>query len=149
MFQSPEFLQYERDTTWYAGAGVFTVLLVAIGIVTHALSLVVAFLLAIAVYFLIHQHPPRMIDVRITPDGIYHGEEFFAFGEIKHFWFIHEPPYVADLKIRLKRAWQPIRTIHIYGQDLAQLRAVFEPYVTELPDQKESFPDLLIRAMRL
>ncbi len=148
-FQSPEFLQYERGTGWYVGAGVFTLALVALGIVLHSLSLVVAFLLAVAVYFLIHQHQPQLITVQITPDGIYHGRDFYAFGEMQNYWLVLQPPYVADFKLRLKRIWHPIRTIHIYGQDPAQLQAVLAPYLTELPDQTESFPDLLIRAMRL
>lgn len=148
-FLSPAFLQYERGPIWYLVAGVFSLGVVAFGILSHSLTLVIAYLLIIAVYFLVHQQKAGLIEVAITHHGIRYGTEFFTYTSIKQFWIVHEPPYVASLKLHINRRLYPIITIHIFHENPQHLRGLLKQYLRELPDQSESFTDFIVSLLRL
>jgi hypothetical protein len=148
-FHAPEFMQYERGPAWYFVAGVISLVLIAVGILTQSIAFVGAFLLFIAVYFLVHHHDPRLIEIAITQKGIRAGAEFYPFEQIENFWLIDQQPYVADLKLRLKKSFNAVVTLHYFGQDPAQLRELLVPHAAELLDQKENFFDTLTRLARL
>ncbi|MFH1375342.1 MAG: hypothetical protein ABIH35_01590 [Patescibacteria group bacterium] len=147
-FLSPEFLDYPRGPFWYLTAGLIGVIVLTIGILTHTITLTLAFLLFVAVYWLLHTREARMLDVAITRHGIRIEDEFTPFSDIKEFWIIHDPPFVADLKLQTKRKFNPIITIHIFGQDPLALRQLLDPHVEEV-EREEAFTDLLVRALRL
>ncbi|MFH1546068.1 MAG: hypothetical protein ABIE14_01690 [Patescibacteria group bacterium] len=148
IFYSPEFLDYPRGPLWYLVAAVIGVGIIAFGVLTQTITLTIAFLLFVAVYWLLHHHDAKILEVAITRHGIRVEEEFIPFGEIQEFWVIYNPPFVADLKLRVNRKWQPIRTIHIFGQDPTELRDLLSPRVKEV-EREEELIDLIARALRL
>ena len=147
-FYSPEFLDYLGGPTWYLVAGVVGIGIIAFGILAHAITLTIAFLLFVAVYWLLHHRETRILEIAITQHGIRIEDEFLPFGEIEEFWLIYNPPFVADLKLRVKRKWQPIRTIYIFGQNPDELRDLLAPRVKEVT-REESLSDLIVRALRI
>lgn len=148
-FLAPEFLDYERGMVWYAVAGGISLLILAIGILNQAITFVIAYLLAVAVYFLLHHREARMLEIAITAYGIRIDGEFFPYNEIRNFWVIWEPPYIADLKLEVHRRLHPIRTIHIFGQDPESIRKLLSGHITETTDRGESRVGMLIRMLRL
>ena len=147
-FYAPEFLEYPRGPVWYLIAGLISIGILSFSILARNITLTLAFLFFVAVYWLIHHRQARMIEIKITKNGLDYDEEFFSFGEIKEFWVIYNLPFVADLKIHLKRKLHPIVTIHIFGQDPFVLRQLLSPHVKEI-ERDEAFVDLLVRALRL
>lgn len=119
------------------------------GVLTRTITLTIAFLVFVAVYWLMHHKEARPIEAAITKYGIRYGDDFFSFGEIKEFWIIHKPPFVADLRLHVSRKWHPFVTIHIFGQDPVVLRALISPHVKEIRGRDESTVDILARALRL
>jgi hypothetical protein len=149
VFYSPEFLDYPRGPLWYLVAAVIGIGIITFGVLTHAITLTIAFLLFIAVYWLLHHHESKILEVAITQHGIRIEEkEFIPFGEISEFWIIHNPPFVSDLKLKVQRKWNPIRTIHIFGQDPTELRNLLTPHVKEVT-REEELSDLIARSLRL
>ncbi|MFH0776905.1 MAG: hypothetical protein V1936_04845 [Patescibacteria group bacterium] len=148
-FYSPDFLEYQRGPVWYLVAGFVGLGIIALGILTHAISLTLAFLTFLGVYWLIHNREPKILEIAITQNGFrIEGEPFIPFGEITEFWLIYNPPFVADLKLRIKQSWNSVRTIHIFGQDPEELRRLLAPHITEV-SKEEELSDLIVRALRL
>jgi len=148
-FITPEFVDYERGPGWYAVAGVISLAVIAFGVLTGAMTLVIAYLIFLALYFLLHHSEPRMIEVAITKHGIRIDGEFTTFGEMRSFWIHWQPPYQAELKLHFKRNLRPIVTIHIFGQDPHALRALLSPYIDETKDRDDTLSNTLSRALRL
>jgi len=148
-FPAPEFLQYPRGPVWYLVFGVISLAFVAFGILAHAITLTLAYLLFVGIYFLTHHHESGLIEVRICERGIVVKDEFTAFSEISEFGIIWDPPYVCDLKLQVKRRLRPVLTVHIFGQDPERLRELLEPKIKFNPETTESPVDLLIRLLRL
>lgn len=148
VFYSPEFLDYPRGPLWYIVAAVIGVGIIALGVLSQTITLTIAFLLFVAVYWLLHCREAKILEVAITQYGIRIEDEFIPFGEIQEFWVIYNPPFVADLKLRVNRKWQPIRTIHIFGQDPTELQNLLSSRVKEV-EREEDLSDLIVRALRL
>lgn len=148
-FYSPEFLDYPRGPLWYIIAAAIGIGIIAFGVLTKAITLTIAFLLFVAVYWLLHHREPKMLEVAITQNGIrVEGEDFIPFSEISEFWIIYNPPFVADLKLRVNKKWNPVHTIHIFGQDPSEIRNLLKAHVQE-SEREEALPDLIVRALRL
>lgn len=147
-FYAPEFLDYPRGPAWYLVAAVIGVGIIAFGVLSQTITLTIAFLLFVAAYWLLHHREAKILEVAIAQHGIRIENEFIPFGEIQEFWIIYNPPFVADLKLRVNRKWQPIRTIHIFGQDPTELRDLLSPRVKEV-EREEDLSDLIVRALRL
>jgi Ca2+/Na+ antiporter len=147
-FLAPEFLDYSRGVIWYFVATVISLLILALGILTRSFTLLMAFLLFVAVYWLVHYKEAQPMEVAITRYGIRIGKNFFAFTEIENFWLVWKPPFVADLRLTLKPRFSPIITIHVFGQDPVALRELLTPHIKEISRQ-ESLVDLVARALRI
>jgi len=148
-FISPEFVDYERGTGWYVMTSIISFAVIAFGLLTGAMTLVIAYLIFLAVYFLLHHSEPRMIEVAITQHGIRIDGVFISFDEVRSYWIHWQPPYQAELKLHLKRNLQPIATIHIFGQDPHALRTLLSPHVEEMKDRDDTLSNILSRALRL
>lgn len=148
-FHAPEFLDYERGPVWYAVAGVISLAIVAFGILTDGITFVLAYLLFVAVYFLRHHQTARLIEVAILAHGVRIDGEFFAWQQVASFWVVWDMPYVADLKFQIRRRWQPVVTVHIFGQDPMHLRSLLTPHIHFDATRGESHLDLIARALRL
>ncbi|MCF7846427.1 MAG: hypothetical protein K9L85_04300 [Candidatus Peribacteraceae bacterium] len=148
-FYSPEFLEYPRGPVWYLVAGFIGLGIIALGVLSHAITLTLAFLVFVGVYWLLHTREAKILEISITQYGIHiEGEDFIPFGEISEFWFIYNPPFVADLKFKVSRKWNSIRTIHIFGQEPEELRRLLAPHVQEI-ERSEELSDLIVRALRI
>lgn len=149
-FYAPEFLEYQRGPVWYLVAGFIGLAIITLGVLSHAITLTLAFLIFLGVYWLLHAHEPKILEIAITQHGIRIEEEneFIPFGEISEFWIIYNPPFVADLKLKINRKWNSVRTIHIFGQEPEELRRLLTPHVKEV-EREEELGDLIIRALRL
>lgn len=148
-FYSPEFLEYQRGPMWYLVAGFVGLGIITLGVLTHAITLTLAFLLFTGVYWLLHARAPKILEVAITQHGIHvEGEKFIPFGEIEEFWIVHNPPFVADLRLKVNRKWNSVVTIYIFGQDPEELRKLLAPRIKETP-RGEALSDLLVRTLRI
>lgn len=148
LFLSPEFVDYARGPMWYLVVGAISIAIIVLGILAHTTTLVIAFFLFGAIYWLLHNREARLIETSITRYGVKYGDEFFSFDEISEFWIIHKPPFVADLKLHLKHKLHPVLTIHIFGQDPFALRELLSPHVKDAK-REETMMDLFARALRL
>lgn len=147
-FLAPEFLEYQRGPLWYLAAGSVILTILAVGILTNTLTLVLAISLFVAVYWILHHQKPQPVEITITDAGLKIGQKFFAYPQIKHFWLHWNPPYVTDLKLEIHRKFQPVLTIHALGQDAATLRQILLPHLTET-SREEPLTDFFIRICRL
>jgi len=116
--------------------------------VTKSITLTLAFVLFVAVYWLLHEREPRLLEISITQNGVRIENDFVSFNEIEEFWLTYNPPFVANLKLKVRRKWQSVLTIHIFGQNPEALRKFLSPHVKEV-EREEELTDLIVRALRL
>ena len=123
--------------------------IVLFGILSGALTLVLAFLLFAGVYFLLHHEEPRWIPLTVYQHGIAIEGKYYHYNEFEKYWIIWEPPFVADLKLQLRHALSPVITLHIFHLDPQIIRDALGTHIPEEAGHSEAFTDLLVRVLRL
>ena len=133
-----EFTKHERSLLWYALS-----VLVVLGLLIFALvsgNVLFAIIIILASIIIIHisRHEPRIMNIKITKEGIVIENRFYPFSEIKNFWIIHEPD-VKRLYFEFKSALIPRLSIPYQEQDPNQLREFLLEYIEE-NDEREGEP---------
>lgn len=146
---APEYANQVKTERWYMIAGVCAVSLIAYGLITAEYTMAIAFTLLAAVYHLVHNHPPRTIEVAVTSLGIVIDGQFYAFGDIATFWIIYQPPHVSKLYIRLRKRLGHDLGIELATQDPQLVRSILETQITESVGKTETMTQRLTRLFNL
>lgn len=145
-----EFPHYERGTVWYLvmiGGGIL-LLIYAVASANFLFALII--LMFALILYLSSATKPRRVTFTIGDTGIRIGESFYAYGDIQHFWFIYEPPYVKDLHFGFRSAFRPRMTVELSDQNPNAVREVLQNFVLEdITQEEESLSDVLGRIFKI
>ena len=148
-WEAPEFIKYERSTRWYIIAGIVILSLITYGIATGSASMAIVFILLGGVFFLTHNHEPKMMNVEVTELGIKYGQYFYAYNNIASFWILYHPPYVQTLNIQTAGKGAKRIKIELNNQNPVELRKLLSKEVPEEEGGSESVTDGIIRLLKL
>lgn len=148
-WQAPEFLKYERGKVWYIVMGTLSALLIMYAIWTNAVTMAIAFIVLVGVYYISHHKDPKIIDVQLTSFGIHVGKKVIPYNQVKAFWVIHHPPHINYLKLLTSDSFMSEITIQLGTKSPGSIRTTLIKHVPEYEGRGESMVDILIRATRL
>jgi hypothetical protein len=86
-----EYEKYPRGRSWYIGAGIIAVALLAYALFTGNNIFALIIILFTIVLYLQEMHDPLDIDFAITQTGIVLGIKYYRFSELENFWIIYAP----------------------------------------------------------
>lgn len=144
-FNSPSFVKYKKNKTWYLVIGVLIVLLIIAGILTRSSTFPIAVLVFAMVYLYVNHDDPVNIDFLIYQHGIKVGSKFYSYTDLKTFWIEYDPPYYQSLHFVQKGDYKEDITVQFHGIDPAQIRFVL---VNFLPEWEERTPTITERIIR-
>jgi len=148
-WQAPEYIQHHRGKRWYIAALIIVILIAAVSIITDNLTLALAILAFAGVYYYLQtHHPPKNIEIRLTEMGIYVGDRFFPYSNIKSFWIIYHDG-VKTLNLRITRHYHSDIIIQFDGQDPVAVRQYLVGQIPEWEGKEESLSDIFIRLLKL
>lgn len=145
-----EFPVIERSTKWYVVAGS-----VGLGMLIYAmLTRNFVFALIIVMFAIImlmrDLRKPARVQAALTSEGVVYNNEFYAFGDIKDFSVIYEPPAVSTLYLGFNGRFTPDVSIPLDDTDPNEVRAQLLPFIFENLDRdSESLTDTLGRVYKL
>lgn len=146
----PEYPRYARGFFWY-----LITMTVGIGLLLYALITgnflfaLIILMFALVIYMAATSHPAD-VKLSITEEGIELGGMFYPYREIRHFWFIYEPPHVKNLYIDFKSSLRPRLTVDLMDRNPNDVRRALSRYVTEdLTEEDEPLSELLGRMFKI
>lgn len=149
MWNAPEYAEHDHGPLWKGVMSIIVVALIIFGIITDSIPLVIVVVLFSGVYFLIHSHKPKILDIAITDVGVKNGDKFYSFEEIQTFWIIFDPPHVKTLNLKVKKGLEKEISIQLQEQNPAEIRAFLNTQVPEWKNRTETFSEVLIRILKL
>lgn len=129
IFQSKK----EKSATWYLGAIVLALALIAWGIFMGIYILAVVVFIFVGVYMLIENNAPDTVQVEVNENGILVAENFYDYAKIESFGIIYNgsAPYILRIKLRSKG----FRLLDLYMRpdiiNTAELRAYLVSFLQE------------------
>lgn len=148
-WQTLDSIPYQRGLIWKINALIAVLLAVVLGYYFDALTFSLAILAFAFAYYVSLRHPPRPVNVSIREDGISLNKKLYPYSQIKRFWIIYEPPYLSVLHLHLRGKLFTEIKIHLADQSPATIRTILKSHIEELPNQQESFGEILTRLLKI
>ena len=148
-WKAREFVEHNRSNAWLSTMGLIAIFLILFGIITDSISFSIVIVLLAGVFFLTHDHKPKVVDVKITDLGIVFDERFFAFENISSFWILFDPPHIKTLNFRTSKGLLKEISIQLEDQNPAEIRAFLSAEIPEIKNRSETFSEILIRVLKL
>lgn len=148
-WDAPEFIKHERGFWWFLIAGLAVCGIVVYSIITDAWSTAASFLALSGVFYMYHNHEPRMLKVTISEIGIKVGNREIPYSIIKYFWIVYDPPHVKTLHLATSNRFLSEVVIQLHNQDPAGLRNYLVQQLPEVTGKEENFVHLLTRLLKL
>jgi len=146
---APEAIRHERGKKWKVIMSLLVIVSTVGGIYYNAWTFSLVILTFAFVYGTIKLEHPKDVEVKISEIGIKIGGRKYAFGRIKAFWVIYEPPYVKTLNIRVQGKFNEDITIQLNGQDPSEVREYLLEKIPEMEGQDEKFTDIVLRIFKI
>lgn len=147
-WQGPEYEHYPKEKTWYSVAGLILSAIVIYALVTNSPIMAITFVLIGVVGYIQLEKFPRVLDFKVTHDGVMAGKELYEFDNIKSFWIFYEPPHTKILSLHTDAMLTPFIHIPVHQIDPVKLREILLDFVPE-EKQKPTLVDTIERLLHI
>ncbi|MDX9913721.1 MAG: hypothetical protein RBS77_04025 [Candidatus Moranbacteria bacterium] len=147
-WQGPEYEHYPKEKNWYAVAALILSAIIIYALVTNSPIMAITFVLIGVVGYIQLEKFPRVLDFKVTTDGVMAGEELYQFDNIKSFWIFYEPPHTKILSLHTDAMLTPFIHIPVHQIDPVKLREILMEFVPE-EKQKPTLVDTLERLLHI
>jgi len=144
-WRAPEFEVVQKSWYWY-----LLMMLFLLGIVTYALFvdspiMAITFILVGIVGYLHLQKQPRILDFKISGEGVQAGRDFYDFENVESFWIFYHPSEIKSISLRTKNSVIPFVHIPLGDQD----PVVARDFLTRFLKEKKQTPSFVNALERL
>ena len=146
----PEYTKHERTIVWYIVAGIVVLGILIFSFVTANILFAVLTIMVIIILVFMQQREPRILNFKITDEGLVIENRFYAYDEIKSFWIVYELPHLKNLYFEFKSLVVPRLTVPYDDIDPNRLQSFLAQYI-EIDDEREGEPvsESISRLLRL
>lgn len=143
-WQVPEYQKHKRGRNWYVLATIFVLFalffsffnisswqLVFLGAKSNFLFAIII-LMSVAIMIIHDSQEPRMVNVKLGPDGIQIGNRFYDYDEITRFCVLYKPKQsVKNLYLEFSNKMLPRLSVPLRRQDPLNVRNYLVRYLEE------------------
>ena len=134
-WQGPEYEHYPKEKRWYMIASLILSAIVIYALINNSPVMAILFILIGIVGYIQLEKSPRLLDFKVTHDGVMAGRELYDFDNIKSFWIFYEPPHTKILSLHADALLTPYIHIPIHQIDPVKLREIMVDFVPEKKQQ--------------
>ncbi len=147
-WQAPEYEMIRGDRRWYLYLSLILFAIIGYAVFTNSPIMAITFILIGVVEYIYINKEPRTLTFKITPEGIFAGNELYPFENIKSFWILYEPPHIRVISLHTKGTLLPFIHIPVHDEDPVKIRGILLEHISE-EKQEMRFVDTLERLLRL
>ncbi len=143
-WQVPEYQKHKRGRNWYILAALFVIIalffsfftisgwqLVFLGPKSNFLFAIII-LMSMAIMIIHDSQEPRMVTIKLNPDGIQIGGRFYDYDEINKFCVLYKPKQsVKNLYLEFNNKMLPRLSVPLRRQDPLNVRNYLVRYLEE------------------
>lgn len=143
-WQVPEYHRHKRGRNWYILATLFVIIalffsfftisswqIVFLGAKSNFLFALIIFM-SMAIMIIHDSQEPRLITVKLNPDGIYIGRRFYDYDAVKKFCVLYKPKQsVKNLYLEFNNKMLPRLSVPLRSQDPLNVRNYLVRYLEE------------------
>jgi hypothetical protein len=146
-WQSPNFISYKKNLSWYLFASVFFLCIIIIGIFSQSITMILAFLMLFGVFILTKNKKIHSNTYKLTSLGLIKNKTFIPYSHLEYFYYIVKKTHTTFyLKIQNKSE----ERIYLINYDPAIIRDILiHRGVREWEGKTEPFIDFLAYLLKI
>jgi hypothetical protein len=141
--------QHNRGLLWKIIIAILVLSILTFGVYHRDYIFIIAFVLGISVYYLHNKKTDRKIEIKISEVGVQVDKRNYNFNEIKSFWILYDPPFVAKLVLELQGKLLTQLSIELGAQTPVEVHELLSQKLKEKKDQQESMIDFIQRILKI
>lgn len=145
-WRAPEHEMSERGEKWNLYAALILVAIIGYAIYTNSPIMAITFILIGIVGYIFLNIKPKILDFKITEEGIMAGKEIYDFDNLKSFWIFYDPPRRKIISLYTKGRLTPFVHIPLDQEDPVKIREILMEHIPE-KKQDDGLSDIFERLM--
>jgi len=138
---------WQKTKTWFTVSISIAIILLLIAIFSKDPLMIITFVLAIVMFFIVAVREPKKIQISFDDRGIQIKGKIYPYHEFESFWIIYNPPINYISLKNHKKFSRPIKLL-LESQNPVIIRQYLKEHLPEV-EQKESFIEILERILRI
>jgi hypothetical protein len=135
-WEAPEYEHSEKPPKWYWIMGGILLVIIVYAIVTNSILMAITFILIGMLGYIYAERQPRIIQMKITPDGIKVDDYFYDYDNIRSFWIFYEvEEEIRILSLHSKKTFLPYIHIPIGNANPIKIRETLLQYLPEIKQE--------------
>jgi len=143
-WETPMYIHKHKPWWWVLAALLLVSGLVIYGLLANAWTFSVAVVVFAGVYYYFQHQESPILDIVFSSVGVKVGQKVYPYNMFKTFWVDYAPPHIQDLHLVPSNNYKYELTIHLNGQDPAQLKAALQQFLPEWIDRKKTITESII-----
>lgn len=127
-WQGPEYLYREKGSDWYWAVGIISLAFVVASILIENYIFAVFIALASFTLMMFASKRPRIVDIKITEEGILFEKYFYHFDSIESFWI---DPELGRIIVKTKKTLMPLLVLPLEDNHPDTIREELLNYIDE------------------
>ncbi|MBU1149219.1 hypothetical protein KKI23_03960 [Patescibacteria group bacterium] len=145
----PEYINYQRTTSWYVFFIAICIGLLAFAIWDNNPLMAVMVVMVAFIIFMQNRRQANELDFQITEDGIVLDDKLYTYNQLKKFWIAYDPPEVKELSLDFVSNLKPPLAIPLGNQNPIRIRELLLKNLEEDPEkQDQSFSNGVRRMLK-
>ncbi|KKT34207.1 MAG: hypothetical protein UW19_C0001G0102 [Candidatus Moranbacteria bacterium GW2011_GWF2_44_10] len=135
-WQAPEYEHAEKHPHWYWVMGIVLLAIIVYALITNSILMAITFILIGMLGYIYAERKPRIIQMKINPDGIQVDNYFYDYDNIRSFWIFYEvEEEIRILSLHSKKTFLPYIHIPVGNANPIKIREALLQYLPEIKQE--------------
>jgi hypothetical protein len=145
-WNAPEHEPYTVGKRFYFFSTIILAAIVVYALISNSPIMAITFILIGVVGYVFLQKEPKLINFKISSQGVTTDQEIYEFENLKSFWIFYEPPYEKMLSLESKNKMMPHINIPLGNEDPVKIRQILIDFIPEVK-QEHNIVDIAERLL--
>jgi len=148
VWRAAQFHNPRRGALWSIGVVAVCLILAGVFFVIKSYLAALGMVLLPVVIFQLARTSPKIIEFKLTPEGIKINDQLLSYQNFKSFW-ITETPLGSTLNFEPRKVWRSFTTINLSNFKPERAADYLAHFLPEEPTRGEVLHDQLVRLFKL
>lgn len=148
VWRAAQFHNPRRGTSWSIGVVLVCLILAAVFLAIKSYLAALGMVLLPVVIFQLARTNPKIIEFKLTPEGVKINNQLLSYKNFKSFW-ITETPVGSNLYFEPRKVWRGFTTINLSNLKPERAADYLAHFLPEEPTRGEVLHDQLVRLFKL
>jgi uncharacterized membrane protein YobD (UPF0266 family) len=146
-WEAPEFRHYPKNVAWFLIFGIVVAVIIIYQIFQKDWFGAISILIIAFFFAAFALHKPKIVNIRISTEGLHINDTFIPYNQIKQFWVVNNDNH-RTLNIETTAYLNHLLAIELHEQDADEVQEILQELLPENEESDETFVQRIAHRFR-